>query len=87
MADLLPPHWPHHVTHYLPLSLGNGPTGCRGVGAPLGALWESRLRAISLGCHRVFFLRLNNLLNWGLHSEELLQGNVFAVVSSDSPSL
>lgn len=83
MADLLLPSWPHHVIHSLLLSLGNSPAGRRAAGPPPGALWECRLRAISLGCHRVLFLCLNNLLEWGLQSKELLgalQENASAVV-------
>lgn len=87
MADLLPPPWPHHVTHSLPPSLGNGPAGCRGAGPARGALWECRLRAISLGCRRGLSLRLNNLLDWGLRSKEVLgalQENASSVVPIDS---
>lgn len=89
MADLLPPSWPHHVTPSLPPSLGNGPAGCWGVGPAPGALWECRLRAVSLGCQRGLSLRLNNLLDWGLRSKELLgalQENASSVVSIDSLS-
>lgn len=55
---------------------------------PVGAQWECRLRAISLGCQRGLSLRLNN--DWGLHSKELLgalQENASSVVSIDSFSL
>lgn len=43
-----------------------------GVRPSHGALWECRSRAISLGCQWGLSLRLNNLLDWGLHSKELL---------------
>lgn len=91
MADLLLPSRPYHVTHSLPLSLGNGPAACRGVGRARGALWECRLRAISLGCQRGLSIRLNiRLLDWGLHSKELLgalQEKASSVVSIDLLSL
>jgi len=52
---------------------------------PLGPCGECCLRAVSMGCHRGLSLRLYNLLDWGLHSKELLgamQENVSSVVLS-----
>lgn len=91
MADLLPPSWPHHVTHSLPPSLGNGPAGCRGVGPAPGALGGVSFKSHLPGCQRRLSFRLNNLLDWGLHSRASgsFAGECRAstVVSIDSLSL